>query len=85
MPDPHTPTELEPATNHDLVPNPPAGPTRTERAVWWLGGHFGELVAVAVSTGLTVWVSAWFAVLLGAVVLVWVAHEWRPRRGGDAS
>ncbi|MEU0464999.1 hypothetical protein ABZ215_13430 [Amycolatopsis sp. NPDC006131] len=68
-----------------LVTRPAAapGPTRTTRAVAWVGYHLLELSGVAVPTALAVFVSPWFALAAALAAVLWAVHELRPT-GGDA-
>jgi len=62
----------------------PANPTRTTRAVSWIGWHAIELGGVAVPLGLAVAVWNGFYVVSGLVALTWAANEVRLSRQARA-
>lgn len=50
-------------------------PSRTDRAVSWVGWHLGELAGIGAPLVLAVTVSPWWAALSGVVAAGWIAHE----------
>ncbi|MFE3178679.1 conjugal transfer protein TraH [Amycolatopsis sp. NPDC059090] len=54
--------------------------TRTERAVVWIGGHFGEVVAVSVPCAVGGFTTVWLDLVSAAAAAVWAWHELRLRR-----
>lgn len=54
--------------------------TRTERAVVWAAGHFGEVVAVSVPCAVGGFTTVWLDLVSAAAAAVWAWHELRLRR-----
>jgi hypothetical protein len=59
--------------------NNATNPTRTTRAVSWIGWHIGEFAGVVVPLGLAVTVWEGFYAVSGLVALGWAANELRLR------
>jgi hypothetical protein len=54
--------------------------TRTEKAVSWSVGHFGELAAVAAPTVVGAFTTSWLDLASATIAAVWAVHEVRLHR-----
>ncbi|MEV4599455.1 conjugal transfer protein TraH [Amycolatopsis sp. NPDC049253] len=54
--------------------------TRTEKALVWTVGRFGELAAVTTPVVIGAFTTSWLDLLSAAIAAVWAAHEIRLHR-----
>ncbi|QYN23152.1 conjugal transfer protein TraH [Amycolatopsis sp. DSM 110486] len=54
--------------------------TRTEKALVWTVGRFGELAAVGAPVVIGAFTTSWLDLLSAAIAAVWAAHEIRLHR-----
>lgn len=79
-PERHDPPAPLVPTSRAVSAGEPVIPTRTARAVAWVGWHLGELAGVIVPAVLAATVVAWFALLSSLVALEWAVREYRTRK-----